>query len=116
MLNITCSKNRRVSPHFPHQSPNLIIRLAKHASLFAVPKIIYIMFERPEGIENEKIWVDGCFDFAHHGTFEIRRFKHIYISIMNQNFPENPFFCQTNSKFRANTTQVMPGLCYRRVN
>ncbi|KAM9910821.1 hypothetical protein OXX69_004111 [Metschnikowia pulcherrima] len=25
------------------------------------------MFERPEGIENEKIWVDGCFDFAHHG-------------------------------------------------
>ncbi|KAI5957471.1 MUQ1 [Candida theae] len=25
------------------------------------------MFERPEGIENCRIWVDGCFDFAHHG-------------------------------------------------
>lgn len=25
------------------------------------------MYERPAGIENEKIWVDGCFDFAHHG-------------------------------------------------
>ncbi|KAK6454673.1 putative phosphorylethanolamine transferase [Scheffersomyces xylosifermentans] len=25
------------------------------------------MYERPEGIENCKIWVDGCFDFAHHG-------------------------------------------------
>ena len=28
-----------------------------------------IMFERPEGIENCRIWVDGCFDFAHHGMF-----------------------------------------------
>ncbi|KAK8442401.1 choline phosphate cytidylyltransferase [Candidozyma auris] len=25
------------------------------------------MFERPKGIENCRIWVDGCFDFAHHG-------------------------------------------------
>lgn len=25
------------------------------------------MFERPDGIENCRIWVDGCFDFAHHG-------------------------------------------------
>ncbi|KAI5953857.1 MUQ1 [Candida margitis] len=25
------------------------------------------MFERPEGIENCRIWIDGCFDFAHHG-------------------------------------------------
>jgi ethanolamine-phosphate cytidylyltransferase len=25
------------------------------------------MFERPEGIENCRIWVDGCFDFTHHG-------------------------------------------------
>ncbi|CAG84587.2 DEHA2A07040p [Debaryomyces hansenii CBS767] len=25
------------------------------------------MFERPEGIENCRIWMDGCFDFVHHG-------------------------------------------------
>ncbi|EGV60649.1 Nucleotidylyl transferase [Yamadazyma tenuis ATCC 10573] len=25
------------------------------------------MFSRPEGIENTRIWVDGCFDFTHHG-------------------------------------------------
>ncbi|KAI3402369.1 MUQ1 [Candida oxycetoniae] len=25
------------------------------------------MFEKPEGIENCRIWIDGCFDFAHHG-------------------------------------------------
>ncbi|OBA22739.1 putative phosphorylethanolamine transferase [Metschnikowia bicuspidata var. bicuspidata NRRL YB-4993] len=25
------------------------------------------MYARPAGIENERIWVDGCFDFAHHG-------------------------------------------------
>ncbi|KAI5960608.1 MUQ1 [Candida pseudojiufengensis] len=25
------------------------------------------MYERPEGIENCRIWIDGCFDFAHHG-------------------------------------------------
>ncbi|KAK6197106.1 putative phosphorylethanolamine transferase [Scheffersomyces amazonensis] len=25
------------------------------------------MFARPEGIENCRIWIDGCFDFAHHG-------------------------------------------------
>lgn len=27
------------------------------------------MYERPEGIENCRIWIDGCFDFAHHGMF-----------------------------------------------
>lgn len=27
----------------------------------------YNMYERPEGIEECKIWIDGCFDFAHHG-------------------------------------------------
>lgn len=26
------------------------------------------MYERPKGIENSRIWIDGCFDFAHHGT------------------------------------------------
>lgn len=25
------------------------------------------MYKRPEGIEQCKIWIDGCFDFAHHG-------------------------------------------------
>ncbi|RCK54746.1 Ethanolamine-phosphate cytidylyltransferase [Candida viswanathii] len=25
------------------------------------------MYERPEGIEDCRIWIDGCFDFAHHG-------------------------------------------------
>ncbi|KAK6462636.1 putative phosphorylethanolamine transferase [Scheffersomyces coipomensis] len=25
------------------------------------------MFDRPEGIEKCRIWIDGCFDFAHHG-------------------------------------------------
>ncbi|CCE78810.1 Piso0_000840 [Millerozyma farinosa CBS 7064] len=25
------------------------------------------MYERPAGIENSRIWIDGCFDFAHHG-------------------------------------------------
>ena len=29
------------------------------------------MYERPEGIENCRIWIDGCFDFAHHGMFLI---------------------------------------------
>lgn len=28
------------------------------------------MYKRPEGIENCRIWIDGCFDFAHHGMFE----------------------------------------------
>lgn len=27
------------------------------------------MFERPRGIEDCKIWIDGCFDFAHHGMY-----------------------------------------------
>lgn len=27
------------------------------------------MYERPQGIENSRIWIDGCFDFTHHGTF-----------------------------------------------
>lgn len=27
------------------------------------------MYERPAGIESCRIWVDGCFDFAHHGMF-----------------------------------------------
>lgn len=25
------------------------------------------MYDRPKGIENTRIWVDGCFDFTHHG-------------------------------------------------
>lgn len=29
----------------------------------------YGMYERPAGIENSRIWIDGCFDFAHHGMY-----------------------------------------------
>lgn len=27
------------------------------------------MYEKPEGIEQCRIWVDGCFDFFHHGKY-----------------------------------------------
>lgn len=34
------------------------------------------MYERPAGIENENIWIDGCFDFTHHGMFHKKAIDH----------------------------------------
>lgn len=40
------------------------------------------MFERPEGIENCRIWMDGCFDFVHHGMLF---YSTIQLKITNAN-------------------------------